>query len=158
MLRTAKRLTPRVVLAVLFACLAPLAGAQTGNGGGSNSQTGPQPFDACGTLVRGTECVLFEGGGGKYYVPDTGGHHVGDTIRVVGTLDPNCATFCQDADGCISGAKVYDPAVYPCGTAIPSFPGDIITNACTTISAGTLALSIVGMYLTRGTRRAKVIR
>lgn len=136
------------------------SGTQTGATQGSGSQnTGLQPFDACGTLVRGTHCVLFDGGGGKYYVPNTGHFKVGDAVRAVGTLDPGCRTICSDADGCISGGVLYDPANFPCGSALPSFPDDILTgaansatSACTTASGSLLLIAIGGMCFTRRRR------
>ena len=130
-----------------------VVGLACGLADGQTTQPSTSEIDACGTLVQGTHCVLFEGGGGKYYIPDYGRYRVGDAVRVVGTVDTNCITICSDADGCIRGAALYDPAIYPCGTAIPNFPGDIVTNACTTVSGGLGSLAVVGMWLTRGRRR-----
>ncbi|TWT45202.1 hypothetical protein RAS1_16240 [Phycisphaerae bacterium RAS1] len=79
---------------------------------------GPEPIDACGVLVQGRECVLFEGGGGSYYLSNYGRFRAGDAVRVVGTVDPDCSAICSDADGCISGAEVYDPVSFPCGQPI----------------------------------------
>jgi len=113
---------------------------------------GMQEFDACGVLLAGAGCALFEGGGGTYVVVNTGDFQFGDTVRVVGTLDPDCITICPEADGCIRGAELYDPAVFPCGTSLPSFPEDIITGVCSTVSTGLLTLTLAGTWLTR--RRA----
>jgi hypothetical protein len=110
---------------------------------------GLQAIDECGVLVQGPDCTLFEGAGGAYVVPDAGGFKVGDAVRVIGTLDPACVTICTGADGCIRGAVVYDPAVFPCGSHVPSFPEDLITGICTAASAGLLALSLAGMWHTR---------
>ena len=115
---------------------APLAIAQ------SNGLT---EFDACGVLVNGPGCVLFEGGGGSYVLADAGNFAFGDTVRVVGTLNPNCITLCPEADGCISGAEVVDPAVFPCGTPLPSFPQDIFTGVCPAAATGLLALTLVSL-------------
>jgi hypothetical protein len=125
--------------------LAPLAAAQ-------QATTAPTPIDACGTLVQGDDCVLFAGGGGKYVLADYGQFRVGDAVRVVGTIDPNCQTICGGADGCIRGAVVYDPAVLPCGTPIANGPADIITNVCSAVGAAAPAAAAAGMWLTRARR------
>jgi len=102
-------------------------------------------IDACGVLVRGAECIVFEAGGLRYFLSDYGGYQVGDSVRVVGFVNPDCLTICQDVDACISGATVYDPDVLPCGTPLPDFPGDLCTAA-----AGALASAIAaGLYFTR---------
>jgi hypothetical protein len=111
-----------------------------------------QPFDACGIIEQGNGCILFEGGGGVYVLPDAPGFNFGDTVRVVGTLDPECTTICDDTDGCIRGAAVYDPTVFPCGTDLPNFPEDIITNTCSSIGAGLPALALIGLWFTRRRR------
>lgn len=131
--------TPFVGLAVVILQVA-VAGAQT-------TQPGLQPIDACGVLVRGTECVLFEGGGGRYVLSNAGDYRVGDLVRVVGTVDPDCITICQEGDGCIRGAVVYDPTVYPCGTPIPSLPGDLVTGLCTATSGALAGLAVGGLCL-----------
>lgn len=116
----------------------------------ANAQDSIDPdFDECGTIVRGTNCILFDGGGGLYYLTDFYGYQVGDEIRVVGTLMPDCTTICADADGCIADAIVYDPDVYPCSRDVGEDPTTIITDACTTLSLGLLALVVFGMYVTR---------
>lgn len=116
----------------------------------AGAQVLPGPaFDECGVLVRGVECVLFEGGGGRYVLSDYGNFKVGDTVRVVGTLNENCITICSEADGCISDAVVYDPTVLPCGTEIPSISAD----TCATTAAGLLGSALGGVALTRGRPR-----
>ncbi len=110
---------------------------------------GMRPIDACGVLVQGHGCVLFEGGGGSYVIPDAGNFRFGDAVRVVGTLDPNCITICPDADGCVRGAVLYDPLVFPCGTPLPSFPGDLLTGLCETLGGVLVALPLVGLWYTR---------
>lgn len=117
---------------------------------GQTQDTTPQAIDECGTLVFSSSgCILFQGTGGMVYIPDTGRFRVGDAVRVVGTLDPTCKTICKDAAGCVRGAVLYDPAVFPCGQALPSFPGDIVTNACTTVSTAVLTLTLAGLWYTR---------
>lgn len=108
-----------------------------------SSQDEPD-FDACGTLVRVENCVLFDGGGGSYVLSDHGGYRVGDTVRVVGFLDEGCITICgATADGCIRGAVVYDPAVFPCGTEI-----NVRFDPCAGLGAGLALLSLGGLLLT----------
>lgn len=110
------------------------------------------PFDACGVLVQGGNCVLFEGGGGRYFLSDYGTYRVGDAVRVVGTLDPGCTAFCNDFDGCISGAVVYNPAVYPCGTDIPG-KADLVTGLCEAATGALTGVIVGGLWLTRKTGR-----
>jgi hypothetical protein len=135
--------------------LALCALAATANAWAQTDQTGSQAFDECGVLVQGAQCVLFQGAGGLYYVPDTGDFRVGDAVRAVGTLIPGCNTICSDADGCIGGGKLYDPSVFPCGQALPNFPADILTNACSSVGSTVLMLTLAGLWLTRprGVRR-----
>lgn len=119
----------------------------------STDDTTPHEVDDCGTLVRGVDCVLFEGGGGRYYLADYGKFRVGDTVRVVGTADPTCITICADADGCIRGAVVYDPTVYPCGTPIPSLGdlgGAVVNSICTAATGALGSAALIGMFMTRG--------
>lgn len=73
-----------------------------------------QPFDGCGTLVQGVECVLFQADVGGLYVVPTSGFLVGDEVRVVGTIDPFCITICQQGNGCIFGTTTLcDPPLEP---------------------------------------------
>lgn len=132
----------RRYLAIAFgACAAAAAYAQSDNGNDNSSAE----FDACGTLIRSEAgCTLFSGGGGQYVLPDYGGFRVGDAVRVVGTLDEACVTICPDADGCIRGAVVYDPAVLPCGTPI-----DVAFDPCSGLSTGLLALGAVSCVAIR---------
>ncbi|MBI5864551.1 MAG: hypothetical protein HZB38_08595 [Planctomycetes bacterium] len=120
---------------------------------GQATQPADGPFDACGTLVQVGPCVLFSGGGGQYVLADFCGYHVGDTVRVVGTRSSECSNFCVESDGCIQGAKLYDPAVYPCGTDIPSLADDLVPalldTACQSTSGLLAAIAAVGMAVTR---------
>lgn len=113
----------------------------------------PGPIDACGVLIQQGACAVFEGGGGVYVIPSVDDDFgFGDPVRVVGTIDPDCITICDETDGCISGATLYDPGRFPCGTDIPSFPGDIITGVCSGASAALLAGTAAGLWLTRRAR------
>lgn len=127
-----------VLTALVVGLVAPPAGAQS-------SIT---DFDECGVLVQGVECVLFEGGGGRYVLSDYGNFRAGDAVRVVGGLDTNCITICGEGEGCVRGAVVYDPVQLPCGTPIPSFPGDVISNVCTSLSGSLLGGAVMGIWLT----------
>ncbi len=149
-----------VVWAGLAASVAAAQSSETGTSGqgdqtATSDQSGLTAIDACGTLVQGESCVLFEGGGGRYVVPDAGDFRVGDAVRVVGTLDPSCVTICKDADGCILGGKLYDPARSPCGTPLPQFPQDLVTSACTALSGALLTFTLAGLWCAR---RAQVGR
>jgi hypothetical protein len=60
------------------------------------------PFEDCGELVQGVECVLFQADdGGLYLLENLDGFGVGDRVFVTGTLDPDCFTICLEGDGCI---------------------------------------------------------
>jgi len=134
------------VMAVLL-----LAATAVGQDGGSD---GPREIDACGVLVQGAGCVLFAGGGGQYVLSEYRDFRIGDAVRVVGTVDPNCTTICGDADGCIRGAQVYDARVYPCGTPLPDFPADLVGNLCTAASGALAGLGAAGLFFVRRRRVA----
>lgn len=138
----------RLVRVLSAALCATACGQEDGDGA-------PQPIDACGTLVQGVECVLFEGGGGRYWLSDYGDYHVGDTVRVVGTILPDCVTICGEIDGCVSDARVYDVGVYPCGTDIPNLPADLIGGVCDTTAAALGGLTVAGLCFTWPGRRRR---
>lgn len=136
---------------LMFANLAAISAyAQT-------TQPSTSEFDACGTLVVSGGCLVFRGGGGDYLLGDYGRYAAGDAVRVIGTLNPDCVTICSGLDGCIQGAITYDPAVYPCGSDIPSLADDLIpalTDAACTAASGVLGgAGLVGMFLARPRRR-----
>jgi hypothetical protein len=135
---------PQMRASCLFAGLVLFVSAAAAQSTGSQS-----PFDECGTITNGGGCILLEGGGGSYVLTGGGGFNFGDEVRVVGTLDTNCNVICGEADGCIRGAEYYDPAVFPCGTDLPNFPGDIITNACSAATLTLLAVAGAGLWFTR---------
>ncbi len=60
-------------------------------------------YDACGTLIQGVTCVLYEDDatGEQYLLDDIGGFGVGEFVHVMGTLTPSCITICLQGDGCI---------------------------------------------------------
>jgi hypothetical protein len=114
---------------------------------------GMTPFDECGVLSNTSGCIVVETGSGSYIVTDPGRFDFGDPVRVVGTLDPACTSICPETDGCIRGAELYDPEVYPCGQPIPSFPGDLVSSACITASTSILLLIVLGWFFTWPRRR-----
>jgi hypothetical protein len=144
---------PGRLAALLTACSAAAGAVCQTNTPTSSPAVGT--FDACGTLVQAGRCVLFAGGGGQYVLSDYGNFHVGDSVRVVGELAANCTTICGQTDGCIRGAVLYDPAVLPCGTHIPSLPGDLITSGCTAASAAIAGGLGAGLWLNRGRGRVR---
>lgn len=147
-------LLPRTLLAaVLLAGVQPVTvvSAQADQPAPTQAQQ-RREMDACGVLVQGASCVLFEGGGGRYVLADFGGYRVGDMIRVVGTVDPNCRSICADADGCVLGARIYDPAVFPCGTDIPSLEEDLLPSLCAAVSGALVMLPLTGLWWTRRRR------
>jgi hypothetical protein len=107
-------------------------------------------IDQCGTIVRAGNCVLFEGGGGKFVVADFGGFQVGDFVRVVGTVDPDCTNICDQADGCVRGAVVYDPLLLPCGT-----PLEVPFDPCSGLSAALAGAGAATLALRAGSSRAR---
>ncbi len=113
---------------------------------GAAAQSEPD-FDECGVLVQADGCVLFEGGGGSYYLSDYQNHQAGDAVRVVGYLSEDCVTICQAADGCIAGAVLYDPAVFPCGTDL-----QVDFDPCTPITTALLGALAAG-FLFVGRKR-----
>lgn len=100
-----------------------------------------EEIDECGVIVRGQTCFLLAVAGGRFYVADYGGYQEGDTVHVTGTVDRSCITICGDADGCIRGAILYDPAVFPCGEPIPDPQIDICGSAASAL-AGSLGLAL----------------
>lgn len=135
------RIAPLLTVILSLACV-PRATSQT-------TDSGPREIDTCGVLVRGAGCAIFEGGGGRFVITDTGRFTFGDAVRVVGTVDPLCITICGDVDGCVRGAILYDPAIYPCGTRLPDFPGDIVTGVCSQVGTGLVFATLAGLWLTR---------
>lgn len=78
-------------------------------------------FDQCGEIVAGAECALFRAdGGGRYVVADLGNFEVGDRVQVLGELNENCATTCQEGDGCVTAVRVTycDEAIAACGKLV----------------------------------------
>lgn len=141
-----------LVFAAVTLAVSPAAPAQDPNSS-DGADAAATEIDACGTLVRGVTCVMFETGGKQYYLADYGGFDIGDEVRVVGTLDPSCITICLQGDGCIRGATVYDPRVFPCGTDLPNFPADICSEAA---SAALSGLAAAGLWLARRPRTPRV--
>jgi hypothetical protein len=108
------------------------------------------PLDTCGTLVQTGDCVLFEGGGGSFYIADYGDFRVGDTVHVVGTIT-ECTNICSQADGCISGAQLFDPVLEPCGAPVTSFEAEL----CTAASASLVGALGAGFFVARPRHRQR---
>ncbi|MFO0837736.1 MAG: hypothetical protein U1D55_04360 [Phycisphaerae bacterium] len=123
--------------------LASLTAAQT-------TRPTSRAIDECGILVQGAECALFQGAGGRYYIPDTGRFRVGDAVRVVGTLDPACVTICQEGDGCVRGAVLYDPVALPCGT-----PVNVQLDPCSGVSGLLAGLAVTGVAIASAGRHRR---
>lgn len=137
------------------AVFAALIGGLLSAGAARAQDTETREIDACGVLVRVGGCILFEEGGGRYYIPDPGRYREGDAVRVIGTVDPTCITICTAADGCIRGAVLYDPAVFPCGTPLPSLANDILGSACSGLSTAISAGLLVSLWFTARRRHAR---
>ncbi len=69
------------------------------------------PFEACGTLVQGTDCVLFAPAGNSsrlIALQNYGPFVVGDSVCVHGMLDPDCQLPCAEATACLANNTI-DP-------------------------------------------------
>jgi hypothetical protein len=77
------------------------------------------PFEACGVLIQGVECLLLETlepyPYGQFVVENLGVYAAGDTVFVAGTMLQECPTICMEGTGCI-----VDNVIEPC----PGDPGD----------------------------------
>lgn len=144
-LPTLPRRTYRNLLVASLLVVAASHAQTTSTNSNSNSGGSAAEIDACGVLVQSGGCVLFQANGGKYVLSDYADFKAGDAVRVVGTADPSCVTICAGADGCIRGAKVYDPSQFPCGQALPNFPGDI----CSGVAGGLTGVLGAGFVATR---------
>ncbi len=68
------------------------------------------PFDACGVLVQGTDCVLFAVAGQPDFLlslDNYGDFQVGDTVCVSGLFYTDCVTNCTGASGCVVNNSIY---------------------------------------------------
>lgn len=97
----------KILLAAAFLTLASAtASAQTS-------------YDMCGTLTNnfGSGCTDFlDTNGDRWLINGSlGNFAIGDTLRVVGTTDPNCINFCFSLAGCIQ-----NPVVSDCGPTFTS--------------------------------------
>jgi hypothetical protein len=79
-------------------------------------------FNSCGVIIQGVECPLFQSDFGGTYILDTfGSFQIGDRVRVTGTFDLFCASFCQQGDGCIRNNTITScrlTTIDTCGTVI----------------------------------------
>lgn len=98
-------------------------------------------YEACGTLFQGVECVLFEDINGLVLVLDNlGGFDVGDQVYVIGTIDLNCGTICQQDDGCVFSNTITDCVIDP----PPFIRGDVDANGMVNSLVDTLYLLVWG--------------
>jgi hypothetical protein len=98
------------------------------------------PFQGCGELVQGAECVLFQAdAGGLYLLEDLGSFGVGDRVFVNGVLDESCVTICLEGDGCIFGNTISDCVEDQRVTICHMPPGNSGNPRTITISANALA-------------------
>ena len=73
------------------------------------------PFDACGTLVEGVECLLFHSdNSGTYLLDNYDGFGVGDRVHVTGRVDSSCVSICMEGNGCI-----WDNTIAECESPSP---------------------------------------
>ena len=83
------------------------------------------PYDGCGTMVQGYQCLKFvDDNTGQTLLDFTGlfnGLNAGDQLHVVGTYDPNVFSICF---GIIDGAFDSVTSSGPCG------PADVGTAFC----------------------------
>ena len=85
-----------------------------------------EPYNGCGVLIQGLDCVLFAspGDGTTYVLEHIGPFQVGDSVCVRGFLDANCETACSGANGCIHNNSIapWQPAPHPyfhgCGVVL----------------------------------------
>ena len=83
----------------------------------NQAATQPISFDERGVLIQGTICVLFQAdSGGLFFLDNLGGFQVGDRVRVIGDLDPTCATICQQQNGCIRNNVISEDVDDPFAT------------------------------------------
>lgn len=86
------------------------------------------PFEACGVLIQGTDCVLLSVYSDSLLLAldNYGDFVVGDSVCVVGMLDPDCETDCSDATACLIDNDIFPYTEEPpvdfsaCGTLIPA--------------------------------------
>ncbi len=103
-----------------------------------------QSFDECGFLVDGVECTLFQSDQGGLYIVSTAGFSTGDYIRVTGTFDPSCISFCQQGNGCVFGGATTLCGVLPSPEYIR---GDANVDGSYNISD---AITLLGAFFTPG--------
>jgi len=91
----------------------------------SNAQAQSIPYDGCGTMVQGYQCLKYiDDNTGETFLDFVGvfnGLNAGDQVRVVGSYDPNVFSICF---GVINGAFDSVTSVGPCA------PGDLGTPFC----------------------------
>lgn len=99
------------------------------------------PFTACGRLVAGVECVLFEDDQGFLLaIENTAPFAVGDRVLVSGRFDRDCVTICQQTTGCIEDNTIRAaPLDGPC-------PPEGVSPICSTATLSLTLLAGAGLW------------
>ncbi len=98
-----------------------------------------EPFQGCGELVQGVECILFlADSGGLFLLDNLGSFGVGDRVFVTGLLDPDCLNICQEGDGCIFENSIADCVEDDTITICHIPPGNLSNPRTITISINAL--------------------
>jgi hypothetical protein len=107
---------------------------------------------ACGKLVAGIECVLFEDDRGFLFpLENRGSFEPGDRVRVVGRFSRECATICQQSTGCIEDNQIEAaPADGTC-TGDDNNDDEDGSPACPAVSIGLLLATAAFLFI--GARR-----
>lgn len=103
-----------------------------------------EQITACGKLVDGVECILFEDDKGFLFaIDETGGFSVGDRVQVTGRFESDCISVCIQTTGCIRQNTIR------AGAADGSCPDGGGSIVCPAAAAGLLALSGAGLLRRR---------
>lgn len=96
-------------------------------------------FAACGELVQGIECVLFEDDRGFLFALDFAKNfEVGERVRVTGNFTRECVSICQQNTGCIEVGTIERVAEGGC----QSLAGPPV---CSGLSLALVALGLIGL-------------
>ncbi|MFT7487117.1 MAG: hypothetical protein ACI9F9_002976 [Candidatus Paceibacteria bacterium] len=97
-----------------------LCAAFSSSPGAHPAAPNPTPYDDCGILIQGTDCVLYQSNDGNlYYLTDGyGTFQLGDNLHIVGEAS-NCFSGCTFTGGCIFNVTMiescdYDPTTSFC--------------------------------------------
>ncbi len=68
------------------------------------------PFNGCGNLIQGPNCLLFAHNGNPqslFVLSNYGNFHSGDHVCVIGDLTMGCQTSCAGAIGCVQNDSIH---------------------------------------------------